>query len=192
MNEPCQKLTPDELPELSELHVAQLIRLHGLGAFSTCAEVAEHIVSDARAYPLALDVSLLRFEGGVLKLTRGQCRELAPACQFLSIDFHDYREVVMDQRIVEDAYRRFACFAQQYADSQQDCAGISMQCCPEQGTAFVTTENDGMPSEDTLARFLMSYFGAKKVALDLHRAFGEATLEFCRATVPSLVSVLVM
>jgi len=182
---------PDELPEWLDAEIAELLRVQGLHAFIRCHR---HAASPARAPgEPQVQTSLLRFTGGVLKLTRGRYPGSRPARHFVAIDFHDFRAAVLDPGIVQDAYLRFAAVLQEFASCQDGFAQIEVGCCPCQGTAFISVESlDSAPSDEGLGVFLMQYFAAGRTQADLHQAFGDATIAFARATVPSLVATVAM
>lgn len=182
---------PDELPEWIEAEIAELLRVQGFQAFVRCHQ------RGAGLAPIPgepqVQVSLLRFTGGVLKLSRGRYPGARPTRHFVAIDFHDYRAAVLDTGIVQDAYLRFAAALQEFASSQDVFAQIEVGCCPCQGVAFISVESlDSAPSDESLRVFLMRYFGEGRAQIDLHRAFGDATVAFARSTVPFIAATLTM
>ena len=182
---------PDELPEWVEAEIAELLRVQGLQAFVPCPRHEEG-PAPAPGEP-QVQAALLRFPGGVLKLSRGRYSGGGSTRYFLAVDFHDYRAAVLDPRIVKDAYLRLAAVLQEYASCQDALAEIEVACCPSQGTAYLSVEKlDAAPADDTLRTFLMRYFGAGRVQTDLHRAFGEASIAFARSAVPSIVATIAM
>jgi hypothetical protein len=184
--------SPDELPEWSEASIAELIRTRGWGAFSVCT-CADELAVEQTLEGAELDCALLRFPCGVLKLVRGCYANETPKRFIVSVDFHDYRSAVLDPRIVEDAYRRFAYLAERFALGLRLGGAIEIGCCPAQGSVYVAMETAGTPLLDTALRvFLASYFAEERVVSDLHRAFGEAAVGFAKATVPEALGALTM